>query len=146
MADRANASKEEKDGEQGLAKQLGTYADSFTAFSFAQGAAFCFLLGQNTTFACVLWAKWGSAEACLALAGAGYLLLLYLCHSREDRLIPLGSRGEKIGRIVRTIRCVRFCIVGVATLGEMIIVIVTHCARPLFDCSKVLLLPKQGGP
>ena len=38
--------------ERDLAKQLSTYADGFTAFSFVQGATFCSLLAQNAAVAC----------------------------------------------------------------------------------------------
>ena len=63
-----------KEKEQELAKQLSTYADSFTAFSFVQGATFCFLLVQNVTVACAIRSKWSVAEVCLVIAGAGYFL------------------------------------------------------------------------
>ena len=55
----------DKEKELELAKQLSTYADSFTAVSFVQGATFCFLLVQNVTVACAVQSKWSVAESCL---------------------------------------------------------------------------------
>jgi hypothetical protein len=129
-----------KDKEQELAKQLSTYADSFTAFSFVQGATFCFLLVQNVTVACAVRSKWGVAEACLLIAGAGYSMLLYLCHRGENQLIGVpGARGENIKKIVRMVRNIRYWVVAVATFGEVLIVLGVRFAKPVFDCSKCCL-------
>jgi hypothetical protein len=68
MSDQENSDSNAK--EQELAKQLSTYADGFTAFSFVQGAAFCFLVAQNAAVACELRSQWVAAEVCLAVAGA----------------------------------------------------------------------------
>ena len=77
MSDQENADSDGKEEE--LAKQLSTYADGFTAFSFVQGATYCFLVAQNAVVACELRSQWVVAEVCLAIAGVGYFLLLYLC-------------------------------------------------------------------
>jgi hypothetical protein len=131
---------EERIKEQELAKQLSTYADSFTAFSFVQGATFCFLLVQNVTVACAVRSKWGVAEACLIIGGAGYFMLLYLCHRGENRLIGVpGARGEKIKKIVRMVRNIRYGVVAVATFGEVLIVLGVRFSKPAFDCSKCCL-------
>ena len=130
----------DKEKEHELAKQLSTYADSFTAFSFVQGATFCFLLVQNVTVACAVRSKWSVAEVCLVIAGAGYVLLLYLCHRGENNLVGVpGKRGEKIKKIVPMVRKIRYGVVGVATLGEVLIVLGAHFSKPLFDCSKCCL-------
>jgi hypothetical protein len=134
MSDQENA--DGKAQEQDLAKQLSTYADGLTAFSFVQGATFCFLLAQNAAVACELRSQWLAAEVCLALAGAGYFLLLYLCKRGEDKLLVPAARGEKIMSVVQMVRRVRLWVVGVATAGEMLIVIAVHFAPPFFDCSK----------
>jgi hypothetical protein len=129
-----------KEKEQELAKQLSIYADSFTAFSFVQGATFCFLLVQNVTVACAVRSKWSVAELCLVIGGAGYVLLLYLCHRGENKLIGVpGARGDKIKKIVPMVRKIRYWVVGVATIGEVLIVFGAHCSKPLFDCSKCCL-------
>ena len=122
--------------EQDLARQLNTYADGFTAFSFVQGATFCVLLAQNAAVACELQSQWLVAEVCLAIAGAGYFLLLYLCNRGEDKLLVPAARGEKIMSVVQMVRRVRLWVVGVATVGEMLIVIAIHFTPPFFDCSK----------
>lgn len=135
MSDQENSDNNAK--EQKLAEQLSTYADGFTAFSFVQGATFCFLVAQNAAVACELRSKWVVAEVCLAIAGAGYFLLLYLCKRGEDKLLIPAVRGGQIMGVVRMVRRVRFCIVGVATVGEMLLVIAVHFATPFFDCSKL---------
>lgn len=130
----------EKDKEQELAKQLSTYADSFTAFSFVQGATFCFLLAQNVTVACAVRSRWGVSETCLLIAGAGYSTLLYLCHRGENKLIGVpGARSENINEIVRMVWKIRYGVVAVATLGEVLIVLGVRFANPVFDCSKYCL-------
>lgn len=134
MCDQKNANS--KTQGQDLAKQLSTYADGFTTFSFVQGATFCFLLAQNAAVACELRSQWLVAEVCLALAGAGYFLLLYLCKQGEDKLLVPAARGEKIISVVQMVRRVRLWVVGVATAGEMLIVIAAHFTPPFFDCSK----------
>lgn len=134
MSDQENAGGNAK--EQALAMQLNTYADSFTAFSFVQGATFCILLAQNGAVACEVKSQWLVAEVCLALAGGGYFLLLYLCKRGEDRLLIPAARGKKIMGVVQIVRRVRLWIVGVATAGEMLLVIAVHITTPFFDCSK----------
>jgi len=134
MSDQENADNNAK--EQELAKQLSTYADGFTAFSFVQSATFGFLVAQNAAVACELRSQWVAAEASLVIAGAAYFLLLYLCERGEDKLHIPAARGKKTMSVVRMVRRVRFWIVGVATVGEMLLVIVAHFAPPFFDCSK----------
>jgi hypothetical protein len=134
MSDQENSDSNAK--EQELAKQLSTYADGFTAFSFVQGAAFCVLVAQNAAVACELHLQWIVAEVCLAIAGAGYFLLLHLCKRGEDKLLIPAVRGGQIMGVVRMVRRVRFWIVGVATVGEMLLVILVHFVTPFFDCSK----------
>jgi hypothetical protein len=135
MSDQENSDSDAK--EQELAKQLSAYADGFTAFSFVQGASLGFLVAQNAAVACELRSQWVVAEVCLAIAGAGYFLLLYLCQRGEDKLLIPAVRGGKIMGVVRMIRRLRFWIVSVATVGEMLLVIAAHFAPPFFDCSKV---------
>jgi hypothetical protein len=94
MSDQENSDSNAK--EQELAKQLSTYADGFTAFSFVQGATFCFLVVQNAAVACELRSQWVVAEVCLAIGGAGYFLLLYLCKRGEDKLLIPAVRGGQI--------------------------------------------------
>jgi hypothetical protein len=131
---------DEQEKEQELAKQLSTYADSFTAFSFVQGATFCFLLVQNVTVACAVRSKWSVAELCLVIAGAGYVFLLRLCHRGENKLMGVPSaRGEKIKKIIPMVRRMRYGVVAVATVGEVLIVLSAHFSKPLFDCSKCCL-------
>jgi hypothetical protein len=125
--------------EQELAKQLSSYADGFTAFSFVQGATFCFLVAQNAAVACELRLHWVVAEGCLAIAGACYFLLLNLCKQGEDKLLIPAARGEKIMGVVRMVRRIRLWIVGVATIGEILLIIAAHFAPPFFDCSKLRL-------
>ena len=134
MSDQENSDSNAK--EQELAKQLSTYADGFTTFSFVQGATFCFLVAQNAAVACELRSQWVVAEVCLAIAGVGYLLLLHLCKRGEDKLLIPAVRGVQIMGVVRMVRRLRFWIVGVATAGEMLLVIGAHFAIPFFDCSK----------
>ena len=67
MSDQENSDSNTK--EQELAEQLSTYADGFTAFSFVQGATFCFLVAQNAAIACELRSQWKVAEVCLAMRG-----------------------------------------------------------------------------
>jgi hypothetical protein len=110
--------------ENTLAKQLSTYADSFTGFSFVQGAAFCFLIVQSVPFACALRSNWCVAESLLFIAGACYIWLLRRCHRGEDDLIGVpANRGERIGKVVPVVRKVRFLLVVISTLGEMAIVV-----------------------
>jgi hypothetical protein len=131
---------DEQEKEQELAKQLSTYADSFTAFSFVQGATFCFLLVQNVTVACAVRSKWSVAELCLVIAGAGYVFLLRLCHRGENKLMGVpGARGEKIKKIIPMVRRMRYGVVAVATVGEVLIVLAAHFSKPVFDCSKCCL-------
>jgi hypothetical protein len=85
--------------EQELAKQLTTYADSFAAISFVQGATFCFLLIQNVTVACAVQSKRSVAELCLVISGPDYVFLLRLCHRGENKLMGLpGARAAKRSR------------------------------------------------
>jgi hypothetical protein len=121
---------------QELGKQLSTYADSFAAFSFVQGAAFSFLVVQNAAVACQLRLHWVIAGVCLVISGAVYVLLLQLCKRGEDKLLIPAIRGETIMSVVRGVRLVRLGLVLVATVGEIALVIATHCAKPFFDCSK----------
>jgi hypothetical protein len=122
--------------EKELAKQLSTYADSFTAFSFVQGAAFCILVLQSVTAGCLVRSRWYLAGPCIALAGAGYLLLISLCHREEDRLIGLPvTRGETIKKVIPVIRNTRFALVLIATLGELAIVLGAAFLSPAYDCA-----------
>lgn len=126
---------DENDKENELAKQLSTYADGLMAFSFVQGATFCFLLVQNVTIACAIRSQWQVTAVCLSIGGAGYLSLLYLCHRGENELIGVpGRRGQKIKKIIPMLRMIRYCVVFVATAGELLIVLAAHF-KPLFDCS-----------
>jgi hypothetical protein len=96
MSDQENSDSNAK--EQELAKQLSTYADGLIAFSFVQGATFGFLVAQNAAVACELRSQWVVAEVCLAIAGAGYFLLLHFCKRGEDKLLNPAVRGGKIMR------------------------------------------------
>lgn len=108
---------------QELAKQLRTYADNFAAFSFVQGAAFCYLLVQSLPVGCTLRSRWYIAEPLLLIAGVGYFWLLRRCHSGEDKLVGAPPEaGDTIGDVVLTVRRIRFALVIIATLGEMAIV------------------------
>jgi hypothetical protein len=110
--------------EKELAKQLTSYADNFTAFSFVQGAAFCFLLVQSVPVGCALRSRWYLAEPLLLLSGVGYFWLLRRCHRGEDELIGVpGNRGDAIGNVVFLVRKIRFALVFIATLLEVAIVI-----------------------
>ena len=76
----------------------------------------------------------------MVIAGAGYFLLLYLCNRGENKLIGVpGGRGDKIKTIVPMVRRIRYGVVGVATLGEVLIVLGVHFSKPVFDCSKCCL-------
>jgi hypothetical protein len=81
--------------ERELAKQLSTYADNFAAFSFVQGAAFCYLLVQSLPVACTLRSHWCVAEILLLIAGVGYYWLIRRCHRGEDKL-PRRRLGSTI--------------------------------------------------
>jgi hypothetical protein len=112
------------DEKQELAKQLRTYADNFAAFSFVQGAAFCYLLVQSLPVGCTLRSYWYIAEPLLLISWAGYFWLIRRCHDGEDRLIGASPKiGDTIGDVVLMVRNVRVALVFIATLGEMAIVI-----------------------
>jgi hypothetical protein len=113
-----------------LAKQLRTYADNFAAFSFVQGAAFCYLLVQSLPVACTLRSHWCTAELLLLIAGLGYYWLISRCHRGEDRLARAPSTpstpstsDDTIGEVTLMIRRIRVALVIIATLGEMAIVV-----------------------
>ena len=110
--------------EQGLAKQLSTYADNFAAFSFVQGAAFCYLLVQSLPVACTLRSHWCIAEILLLIAGVGYYWLICRCHRGEDKLTKAQPRSaDTIGEVTLMVRRIRVALVIIATFGEMAIVI-----------------------
>jgi hypothetical protein len=121
--------------ERELAKQLSTYADSFTAFSIVQGATFCFLSVQSERVGCALHSRWYIAEPLLLLAGAGYWWLLHLCHRGEDDLIGVpANRDEKIKNIIPVIRTTRVVLIAIATLGETALVIGAAFFSAGLDC------------
>jgi hypothetical protein len=49
------------------------------------------------------------------------------------------ARGEKIKKIIPMVRRMRYGVVAVATVGEVLIVLSAHFSKPLFDCSKCCL-------
>ena len=110
--------------EQELAKQLSTYADNFAAFSFVQGAAFCYLLVQSLPVGCTLRSHWYVAEFFLLIAGVGYYWLILRCHRGEDKLTNAPPTShDPIGEVILMVRGIRVALVIIATLGEMAIVI-----------------------
>jgi hypothetical protein len=69
-----------------LAKQLVTYADSVTAFSFLQSVAFGFALGQRDFRESVSRGPWAVA-GCLTMAYISYTLFLSWCRMGEAALL-----------------------------------------------------------
>ena len=124
--------------EKELAKQLGTYADSITAFAFVQGIAFCVLCAQSVPLACAVRAKWCIAAPLMVVATAIYLLLVRRCQDAEDGLIGVPKdRGARIGKVVRMIRTARFLLILGIGLGETALVLGVRFSKPVFDCSSV---------
>jgi hypothetical protein len=122
--------------EKELAKQLGTYADSITAFAFVQGVAFCVLCAQSVSLACAVKAKWYIAASLMVVATVIYLLLVRRCQDAEDELVGVpGDRGAKIGKVVRMIRAARFLVVLGIGLGETALVLGVRFSKPVFDCA-----------
>jgi hypothetical protein len=136
MNERVRGEEKSAETESELANQLRTYADGLTAFSFVQSAAFCLLMVQSATAACAIRSRWSVPALCLLVAGAGYLVLLCLCHRGEGILSVRNVPSEKINKIVPIIWGVRFVIVGLARLGEVAVVLAAHSSSPLFGCSK----------
>jgi hypothetical protein len=76
----------------------------------------------------------------IVIAGAGYVFLLRLCDRGENKLLGVpGARGEKIKKIIPMVRRMRYGVVAVATVGEVLIVLSALFSKPLFDCSKCCL-------
>jgi hypothetical protein len=122
------------DKKQELAKQLSTYADNFAAFSFVQGAAFCYLLVQSLPVGCTLRSRWYIAEPLLLIAGVGYYWLICRCHTGEDKLLGASPvPGDTVGDVVIMVRHVRITLVVIATLGEMAIVIGARFCSPALE-------------
>src|SRR4029077_14232643 len=97
-----------------LAKQLVTYADAITAFSFVQSTAFGFALGQCEFRESVLRVPYISSS----VAGGAYLLygyFVYKCHKGEKALL-LGSQDAPVTKIWRNrIWWHRYSVVVLAT-------------------------------
>jgi len=90
-----------------LAKQLVTYADAITAFSFAQSVGLVYAMVGQKEFRIVL-----VEGKCFPLMGifVGYGLYLYLvksCHDGEDKLLGEPSKRAEIGDTVRKVRRLR---------------------------------------
>jgi len=94
-----------------MAAQLRKYADSITAFSFLQGAAFCFALGNGGELL-------KGVEECpfivfllLLFAAGGYLFGVFLCHKGEDELVGAPDTRDALGRWNGRVRFARMVLV-----------------------------------
>jgi hypothetical protein len=95
-----------------IAKQLSTYADAITAFSFAEGVVFSLALGSDDFKRNVLHCP-EVVFAGIILSTLIYLAMVLTCHVGEDRLI---------GRLLETKADywawrVRLCRIGIIVFG-----------------------------
>lgn len=108
--------------EKELAKQVYTYADAITVFAFAQGIAFGFVVGQNSTLACNIAAYWFFAAPIMAIMACAFLFMVRRCHRAEDHLIGVpATRSEKIAAIVPGVRTARLWIICLMGIAEVLL-------------------------
>ena len=99
-------------------KQLTTYADGITAFSFLQSLAFVFSVGGSSGVGVTVHHHPYISAGVILISLAVYLYLLVRCHRNEDRLVgvPEKEKNQALGETVKETRLLRFAIVIVATL------------------------------
>jgi hypothetical protein len=106
-------------GREYLAKQLVTYADAITAFSFVQSVAFGFALGQKDFRTSVLKGLWIVALV-LGVAYAIYGVFVGRCRNGETGLLGLSDDAKILqwrqgiwrGRFL--VLCLGFVLSGIA--------------------------------
>lgn len=108
-----------------IGSKISAYADAFTAFSFAQGLAFCFALGSHDFSASIMKASW-SIPVLIVAALLLYTFLLYKCHEAEDVLLGKLTPTEAADKAVRKIRKWRFCLVFLGGFASLAAVWATH--------------------
>jgi hypothetical protein len=87
-----------------LLKQLNTYADAVTAFSFGQAVLFCYALGKTDDFTKSLVTLPILTASLAAVGTALYLLAVLRCHANVDKIMgPAKDRGVQ-GGIARELR------------------------------------------
>jgi len=128
-----------------MVKQLELYADTITAFATVQLLGFIYLVGQGGCFTKnVLTAIW-LPIAISFLVNGGYMSLVCLCHSAENRIStanpePNGKRNKVIHDIAKMLRTTRKTIIvvdWVATIGVLLLIQYgASIGKFCFDCKK----------
>jgi hypothetical protein len=78
-----------------LGDKLSDYADTITAFTFVQSAAFSIALGTNESFVARAIKMWWAVPLGIMVANVLYAYLVHTCHRGEDALLgPLGPPGD----------------------------------------------------
>jgi|CZKS01.1.fsa_nt_gi hypothetical protein len=123
-----------------LARQFVVYADAITAFSVAQAIAVIYAMAHGDCFTLnVLEKPWVPMLISLAVS-AGYLLLVYLCHKAENRLLgPPSARDALLGRFVMNTHRIRYVVGIVACVATPLVIAALayakiHC-KLHFDCA-----------
>jgi hypothetical protein len=133
------------DAPKEMVKQLALYADAITAFATAQLLGFIYLMAQGGCFARNVLTTICLPIAISFLVNAGYMTLVCLCHSAEDRIFttypePV-EKSDKVTRdIVKRLRTTRKIVIVVdwiATIGVLLLIQYgASTNRFCFDCKK----------
>ena len=112
-------------GKEELAKQLVTYADAITAFSFVQSVAFGFALGQREFRESALKAPYLVIGVVIVAYGF-YTGFIYECSVGVAALLPGSSNADPtFADWTRRTWAYRFCVVALAALLSVSAIIST---------------------
>jgi hypothetical protein len=117
-----------------LVKQLNTYADAVTAFSFGQSILFLYAIGRGDNFTQNLLAWPLATTFGTVVMTALYLAAVIRCHKSEDYLLGSLEKRSKLGKIAKTIRQGRIVIIVFMGFVCCLLAIVGHFHPPLYDC------------
>src|SRR5258708_21287871 len=127
-------------GERELAKQLGTYADAITVFSFVQSVTFSFAIADGKDFTKNVLRAEPVVFVLLVLAYVLYGLLVYRCHQGEDELLEHIRSSPVIHTWTQKIRCWRIAVIILALCISLVAMGLTACAKKP-TCSRTCLHP-----
>lgn len=104
-----------KRDEKDVVKQLSTYADGITVFSFVQSVAFAFAVGDKPHLAKNLEKGRWWAYGAIIMAYLVYSVLIHPCHQSEDRLTD-NPENSPLAKAITLVRAARYVIVALAAL------------------------------
>jgi hypothetical protein len=91
-------------------KQLTTYADAVTGFSFVQALAFVYAIAQEDNFAKHVFQRYGptATTVCIIVGTCVYCLLVYKC---MEWAAPFQAASGRTAKVARSIQKTRFAII-----------------------------------